>query len=123
MWILELLVPAWKLLVLKAESLLVLLAVWCMTLGPCDAHLERACDGSVGAFPTPKLAQLLGAVWSVDSEDKDWLACVEAGKGNCGRKTLSVSGVYSALPRRFHVSADIVRGIVKSCTVSGTAGW
>jgi hypothetical protein len=90
---------------------------------PGDDHPERACDGAVGAPPKQRLAEILGATWSDKSTYEDWLSCIAEGKRPCGRKTFSVRGIYSDLPRRWEVHARIVDGIVKSCTISGTAGW
>jgi hypothetical protein len=89
-----------------------------------NAMAETACEGAVGTTPTPTLARLcLSLMTKPDAESRAWLQCVFEERKDCGRRTLTVTGILSALPRRSFVDVQIDDGLVRGCRITGAPGW
>jgi hypothetical protein len=89
-----------------------------------NAMAETACEGAVGTTPTPTLARLgLSLMTNPDAESRARLQCVFEERKDCGRRTLTVTGILSALPRRSFVDVQIDDGLVSGCRITGAPGW
>ncbi len=89
--------------------------------------ITHVCDNAAGK---PISADLASALASTSTEnlgphESTWLSCMAEERANCGAApSFKVDhGVFSALPRRYWVDAEVDRGTVIVCEISHAPGW